>query len=316
MDPHLVRAVERALSRRQRLLDSTNALRLINGQGDGLPGITLDRFHRHFLIQTYSSRPAIDPDLLAAYVTAHFPADFIILKDRTLQAGQCAQHARVLFAETGSTTEVTEHGLRFLVDLHDAVNPGLFLDMRANRLRLAQMAKGRKVLNTFAYTCSFGAYAYQHGASAVVNVDISRKYLDWGKKNYALNGLPVKEEEFVTAESAGYLRGAAKWRNPFDLIILDPPSFSRHQGRTFTVKTQLPRLISASLRVLNPGGTLFVSANHSEISPAHLERWLRQAALSTSRDLERTEPLGQGRDFPGSGTMKASHLAAVMSDWV
>lgn len=315
MDPHLVRAVEQAFFRRQRLLEVTNAMRLINGQGDGLPGIALDRFHRHFLIQTYSCRPAVDPSLLAETIQSHFPADFIILKNRTLPADQCAKLTKVHLAKTGSQTEVLEHGLRFSVDLNDAVNPGLFLDMRSNRLRVAQRAKGRKVLNTFAYTCAFGAYAYYLGACTVVNVDISRKYLDWGKKNYALNGLPVKAEEFVTADCAAYLRGAAKWKNTFDVIILDPPSFARHRGHVFTVKTQLPRLISASLRVLNPGGTLFVSANHSEISPAHLERWLRQAALSTSRDLERTEPLGQGRDFPGFGTMKASHLAAVMSDW-
>ena len=315
MDPHLVRAVEQAFSRRQRLLEVTNAMRLINGQGDGLPGITLDRFHRHFLIQTYSRRPAVDPSLLAETIQSHFPADFIILKNRTLPADQCAKLTKVHLAKTGSQTEVLEHGLRFSVDLNDAVNPGLFLDMRSNRLRVAQRAKGRKVLNTFAYTCAFGAYAYYLGACTVVNVDISRKYLDWGKKNYALNGLPVMAEKFVTADCAAYLRGAAKWKNTFDVIILDPPSFARHRGRAFIVKTQLPSLIAASLQILNPGGIIFVSANHSEISSELLGRWVRTAGNSAGRQLKRMARHGQDMDFPGSGAVKESHLAAAMCEW-
>jgi 23S rRNA (cytosine1962-C5)-methyltransferase len=315
MKTKLAKTIEKAFGRRLPLLAATNALRLINGKGDGLPGITLDRFDRHFLIQTYSSHPAVEPALLAEYIQSHLPADFIILKNRTLPAADCARQAQVLLANTGSNTEVLENGLRFAVDLHDTVNPGLFLDMRANRLRLATLAKNRKVLNTFAYTCAFGAFACQGGASQVVNVDISRKYLEWGKRNYALNGLPVRPEEFVTANCAAFLKGASKWRNTFDLIILDPPSFSRHQGRTFTVKTQLPDLIAASLNILNPRGTLLVSTNHSEISPAQLERWVRQASKSLGWEPRRIELQGQDLDFPGSGTMKESHLAAVIADF-
>lgn len=313
MDPQWVKTIEQAVSRRRSLLASTNALRLINGQGDGLPGMVLDRFDRHFLIQLYNRRPAFDPSLLAEYIQARFSADYIILKNRTLPAAACAKQARVLLAKTGSQTEVVENGLRFAVDLHDAVNPGLFLDMRANRARIAGQVKNRKVLNAFAYTCSFGAYACHAGAREVVNLDISRKCLDWGKRNYALNGLPVKEEEFIAVDCAAYLRGAAKWKNTFDVIILDPPSFSRHAGRTFTVKTHLPGLIAAGLQVLNPGGTFFVSTNHSEISAQQLQRWARQAAKSAGREPKRIETLGQDLDFPGSGAMKESHLAAILA---
>ncbi|MEW6515585.1 MAG: class I SAM-dependent rRNA methyltransferase [candidate division FCPU426 bacterium] len=315
MDPQRAALVEKAIARRALLAADTNALRLVNGQGDGLPGITLDRFDRHFLIQTYSARPALSPSLLAEYVRSRFPAAYIISKNRTLPAAECIARAEVWLEEAGPQTEITEHGLHFRVDLRDAVNPGLFLDMRANRLRVAKRAKGRRILNAFAYTCAFGVHACSRGASQVVNVDISRKVLAWGEQNYRLNQLPVKDGEFVAADCGLYLRGAAKRSNCFDLVILDPPSFARHQGRVFTVKTGLPRLIKAGLEVLNQNGTLFVSTNHSEVDDKLLGRWLRNAGLAAGRHLRRMQTWGQDSDFPGTGAMKESHLAAAMADW-
>jgi 23S rRNA (cytosine1962-C5)-methyltransferase len=168
------------------------------------------------------------------------------------------------------------------------------------------------VLNGFAYTCSFGVYARSFGASRVVNVDVSQKYLDRGIQNYALNELPSLQDEFVKSDVEKYLSIAVKKKNLFDVIILDPPSFSRYESEVFTVKKALPKLIDSSLQILKSRGHLFVSTNFSEISTGLLGRWIQGSSEILQRPIKKIIPLGQDKDFPGSETMRESHLAALL----
>ena len=112
------------------------------------------------------------------------------------------------------------------------------------------------------------------GAREVINTDISRKILERGKNNYQLNALSAAAGEFIKADSVAFLQRAFKKGNGFDVIILDPPSFARHEGKVFQVKRDLPKLIALAVAVLNPGGSLLVTTNYSEISHADLERIL------------------------------------------
>ena len=208
-------------------------------------------------------------------------------------------------------TIIEEHGTQFAVNLNDGLNCGLFLDMRKNRWLLREACRDRKVLNCFAYTCSFGVHARTGGAREVINTDISRKILERGRANYEINALSTANGEFIKADSVAFLQRAFKKGNTFDVIILDPPSFARHEGRVFQVKKDLPKLIALAVAVLNPGGNLLVTTNYSEISHADLERILARGL--NGRRVTRIQRIGQDEDFRGTNSFKESYLAGL---WV
>ncbi|OGX41097.1 MAG: hypothetical protein A3G91_05480 [Omnitrophica WOR_2 bacterium RIFCSPLOWO2_12_FULL_50_9] len=314
MDNKTMDLLEAALCKRQPLESHTNALRLVNGLGDGLKGLILERYGRHFAAQIFHKRWFAEKEALTDFVRSRCNGRYLIMKDRTesVSSRPEAVKASVWIEEDVSRTVVRENGLKFGVDLNDTLNSGLFLDMRRNRQIVAGLARGRRVLNCFAYTCSFGVYCRAAGAESVVNVDISAKSLSRGRSNYELNRLVPSRNEFIRADAAQYLKRALAKDNRFDLIILDPPSFARHEGRTFSVKKDLAPLIGTAMNVLNPGGFLFVATNLSAVSHDSLEAMVRAAAQG--RRIKRVQRLGPDEDFVTEGVTPESYLAALLAE--
>lgn len=178
---------------------------------------------------------------------------------------------------------VREGGHRFLVNLSDYLDTGLFLDHRETRALVGRLARGRRVLNLFAYTGSFSVYAAAGGAQSTVTMDLSATYLEWAGRNFALNGMDPRQHVRVRAEALSYLRAprtVPAAAGPFDLIVLDPPTFSnsKKMAGTLDVLRDHPLLIADSLRLLAPGGALLFSCNHhrftlraDEIPGAHFQ---------------------------------------------
>jgi 23S rRNA (cytosine1962-C5)-methyltransferase len=296
-----------AIAKRAPLRKCTTAMRLVNSAGDGLAGLILDQYNGHFSAQLMDPSWTTRVDGLAEFLQTQYQPDFFIIKDRSTSAGPTsgAFTAKIMIGKNSQTT-VQEYAATFTVDLNDGLNTGLFLDMRANRQKVCRFAAAKKVLNCFAYTCSFGVQARLGQARSVVNVDISKKALDIGRKNYCLNGLPVPTEEFVRADVRQYLQRALKIKNHFDLIIIDPPSFAR-AGDIFQVKKELPALVAAAMAVLNPGGALLVSTNYSALTAKELKSMVGSCA----KRIKQVSVLGQDVDFPGTNTFKESYLAAI-----
>lgn len=158
---------------------------------------------------------------------------------------------------------VTENNLKFLVNLSDYHDTGLFLDHRQTRARLASEAAGKAVLNLFCYTGSFTVYASAAGAASTVSVDLSSRYLDWAERNLQLNGLENLDNTLVEDDVNAWIRDAAGASQRFDLIICDPPTFSNSKSTAgiFDVERDHERLINGCLALLNPGGKLYFSTN-------------------------------------------------------
>ncbi len=153
------------------------------------------------------------------------------------------------------------------------MSAGLFLDQRLNRLKVHNMSQGKSVLNLFAYTCGFSLAAAKGKASKVVSVDTSQNYLDWGQENFKLNQCQG-DFQFIKQDSMLYLRGAIKRKTLFDLIIIDPPSFSRGNKNTkpFKIDKDLPELIQNAIACLNPKGQILVCTNFEKWSPEIFEK--------------------------------------------
>jgi 23S rRNA (cytosine1962-C5)-methyltransferase len=158
------------------------------------------------------------------------------------------------------TVVVEEQGLKFKVDLAGYLDTGLFLDHRRTRALVRDEARGRRFLNLFAYTGSFTVYAAAGGARATTSVDLSGTYLDWAEENLALNGLQSPRHRFIRADVLEWVEGCEE---KFDLVVLDPPSFStsRRMARRFDVQKDHPRLVRDVRRLLSPGGVLYFSTN-------------------------------------------------------
>ncbi|MCJ8277875.1 MAG: class I SAM-dependent methyltransferase [Bdellovibrionales bacterium] len=168
--------------------------------------------------------------------------------------------------------EFAENGVKFLGSMERGHNFGLFLDQRVRRQWVRDHSKDKEVLNLFSFTCGFSSYAALGGAQRVVSVDTSKKYLNWGRENFELNGLKSSDYEFRAMDSIEYLSYAKKKSQSFDIIICDPPSFSRHKKKkaTFKIERDGDHLIQACSAVLKPGGTLLFSTNFETRS---YEKW-------------------------------------------
>jgi 23S rRNA (cytosine1962-C5)-methyltransferase len=188
-----------------------------------------------------------------------------------------------LWGPSVEQVEVVENGVRYAVRPLAGLSVGLFLDMREVRAWLREVAAGRRVLNLFAYTCAFGVCAMLGGATRVLNLDLSKTYLDWGKLNYQLNSLAVDDHDFVFGDAVDWLARFARRDTRFDVVIVDPPSFSTGPSGAFSVERDYARLAEAAARVVAPGGMLLSATNHAGLSDQQFERRLGAGLAAAGR---------------------------------
>lgn len=190
----------------------------------------------------------------------------------------------------------TEWYLKFLIDFATGYSPGLFLDQRENRRYVRHIAP-RRLLNCFAYTCSFSVYAACSGASTL-NIDLSKKYLSRGRENFALNNLSTIDHRFISDDVRSVLPRLARRGEKFDAIILDPPTFSRSpEGKTFQVEHDFESLLISALAVAKRDAHVLVSTNCSALGERALEVMARYCLKQTRRAATFHRPLPLP-DFP------------------
>lgn len=231
--------------------------------------LTVDRYGEQLYVALYERRgSAADEDAAdrkLAYrdvitETLGVPRDRVFFKLRRQQRGS-EQYEKLSIAKREFT--VVENGLGFIVNLTDYLDTGLFLDHRQTRLLVAEAAAGKRVLNLFAYTGSFSTYAAAGGARRVDTLDLSNTYLNWGRRNMQINGINDREHGWLKTDCLEWLRGPAEGE-PYDLIVLDPPTFSNSKAMRDVLDTQrdYPFLLERCLARLAPGGTIYFSTNY------------------------------------------------------
>lgn len=227
--------------------------------------LAIDLYRDWVHVQEYAAPRSIDPekaqtrllDALAAIpVALGIPSERVVIKRRERQAGT-RQYERQ--AAQGQFMEVTEGGVRLLVNLTDYLDTGLFLDHRPMRLRIQQEAAGKRFLNLFCYTATATVHAAKGGARSTTSVDLSKTYLDWARRNLALNGFSERHR----LEQGDVMHWLAEDRGEYELIFIDPPTFSnskRMEG-VFDVQRDHVQLLDLAMARLAAGGTLYFSNN-------------------------------------------------------
>jgi 23S rRNA (guanine2069-N7)-methyltransferase / 23S rRNA (guanine2445-N2)-methyltransferase len=209
----------------------------------------------------------------------------VVLKQRMRQRGT-KQYEK--FAQRGEFMEVREADARFLVNLTDYLDTGLFLDHRPVRIKINELANGKRFLNLFCYTASASVHAALGGAKTTTSVDMSQTYLDWARRNLALNGLSEARNHLIQADCRRWL---TECKQQFDLILLDPPTFSnskRMGDDTLDIQRDHADLIHQAVRILTPGGLLIFSNNKRrfQLDPALSEIFAVEDVSRWSRDMD------------------------------
>ncbi|HEY3060727.1 MAG TPA: class I SAM-dependent methyltransferase [Chloroflexota bacterium] len=246
----------------------------MHGAADGAPGLYVDRY-ADLLVVHADSEPVLD-----TWRHALPAGGAAIAKIHARQANRTHPVELRLWGHPPDELTVTERGAHYLIRPQVGLNVGLFLDMREVRSWLRQHSAGRTVLNLFAYTCAFGVVASLGGARRVLNLDLAKGYLEWGKANYAANGLATDDHDFVYGDALDWLQRFVRRHEHFDVVVVDPPSFSTSG---FSVERDYARLVSAAARVTSPGGMLLAATNHASTTDNRFEAWLRSGLDSAGR---------------------------------
>ncbi len=277
----------------------TNALRLIDGAGDGMPGIYLEAFADHWLLSTAQATP---PPAFLSWLRAQ-PRS-IYHKQLSQQQKDSPQHFSG--PPLPETFLAQEHAMLCEISFHSGYSQGIFLDQRDNRQRVRQAVLAAKntapitILNTFAYTGAFSVAAALAGATTTT-LDLSQPYLDWAKRNFLHNQLDPNQHHFCKGDTFHWLRRFQKQGRKFHGIILDPPTFSRDEkGKVFRVEKNFGELAQLAHTCLEQGGWMLCCTNCHQLSHREFEAQLR-AALPRSITLRHG---GMPADFTESPYLK------------
>lgn len=285
---------------------TTNCYRLINAEGDGLPGLIIDWYNGVAVLQTQSLGMYEQRHSLARALQQIYGLELKAVYDKSATSKHSALTDEYLIGEA-ATGEVLEYGHRFQVDWETGQKTGFFLDQREHRALLAQYAKGQKVLNTFCYSGGFSIYALQAGAKLVHSVDSSDKAIAWTKNNLALNSLASDDsavEHHSTANHQVFTEDVfAFLKNcdaDYDVIVLDPPAFAKSLSARHQAVMAYKRLNQLAINKLRSGGVLFTFSCSQVVIPEYFNGAVMAAAIETGRSIRILEHLTQPADHPVS----------------
>lgn len=281
--------------------DGLDGYRLIAGESDGLPGITIDRFQNFLVLQLLSAgaeyqRPALLSALQHCYpeCSIYDRSDVAVRKKDGLPLAQ----GPVFGDLPPDLLPITEHGMKLLVDIQQGHKTGFYLDQRDSRLAARNYSAGRRVLNCFSYTGAFAVSALMGGCAQVISVDTSQAALDIAKQNVELNKLDLNKAEFVRDDVFQLLRNYRTQGEKFDLIIMDPPKFVENKNQLASACRGYKDINMLALQLLNPGGIL-LSFSCSGLMPTDLfQKILADAAVDAGRDVQFIEQFRQAADHP------------------
>ncbi|MBD2099790.1 class I SAM-dependent rRNA methyltransferase [Leptolyngbya sp. FACHB-261] len=295
------------------------AYRWLFGEGDGLPGLTVDLYGQFAVIQTYMEGATALQDWLidALKATTSLQGIYLRTQHRNRESidnkpepktghkpepkteNQAESKVELLWGKPAPTDLVViEHGLNFQVNLQAGQKTGLFLDHRENRRFIEGLSQDRDVLNCFAYTGAFSLYALRGKARQVTSVDIGKGLAEAASTNIALNQLDSQRHTFVTQDCFNLLNSYVEQGRRFDLLILDPPSFAKSKQNRHAAQRAYTKLNALALRCVAPGGLLATASCTSQISTEAFKEAIAAAGASAGRRFQIIHEAGQPVDHP------------------
>ena len=268
-DQEVINRLRRAIENKKHLLTTENkCLRVINGEGDELPGMVADYYDRVLVLK-------LDGAAAEAFWNKEAVADYFM--EQTILPVECVYFKRknreeekglILKGEWENLNDVEflEHGVKFRTNIVDAAKTGFFLDQRENRNFIRSVAKDKTLLNLFGYTGGFSVYAGLGGASQVTTVDIAPHAIKASELNWQINLLSPEKHEAICADAFAWVLEAQEQKKLWDIVITDPPSFAPNQKAVDSAKDAYTKVFADSLRLVKDGGFFAASSCSGHIS--------------------------------------------------
>jgi 23S rRNA (cytosine1962-C5)-methyltransferase len=302
-------------ARRNRLAETTNAWRVVHGEGDGCPSLICDRYDRWLVIQLMSAGvEAFRSEIVDSLIEVTGADGILARNDVPLRSKEgLARETVVLHGDVPREIEVNEDGVRYLAAPWTGQKTGAFLDQRENRRLAGEIAHGR-ALDAFSYHGSFALHLARK-AESVTALDSSAQALERAKENATLNGLA--NIEFVEANAFDFLRDQERARQTFDTIVLDPPAFAKTRASLPGALRGYKEINLRAMRLLEPGGMLFTASCSFHLSRSLFLEMLEAAAADSGRQIAIRQITGQPLDhpeiltIPESGYIKGALLEAM-----
>jgi len=310
----------RAAAERRHELWTRDAFRLVNGEGDDLPGVELDRYGDWLVLGLASDEALAREAELVAAAAALEPRG-VYVKRRPKQASTVADAEKKGLAsrlpswgEPAEGLVVDEDGAKLRVELGGSLSTGVFLDQRETRAAVRAESAGARVLNLFCYAGAFTIAAARGGALATTSVDVSAAALDRARENLALNDLDPAAHALVKEDVRAWLALARHRATRWDVLVLDPPSFASTKGADLRAPRDYAELVAGCARVAAGGARIFCVQNHAGTSRAALRDRVREGAALAGRAIERLRDLPEPADFPSAGARsgRAKVVVAVL----
>jgi 23S rRNA (cytosine1962-C5)-methyltransferase len=278
----------------------TNVYRLVNGEGDGMPGFIVDYYNGIVVMQMHSVGMYLLREKLAEVIKALYGDKLLSIYDKSegtipVKAGLGVKNMFIYGDQ--SVTEIIENGCHFSIDVISGQKTGFFIDQRENRELLAKYVKGKDVLNMFCYTGGFSVYALLGGAASVDSVDSSAQAVELTKQNVSLNPESTGKHQTFTEDAFSFLNDIA---DKYDVIILDPPAFAKHTDAIENALMAYKRLNAKAIEQIRPGGIIFTFSCSQVVNRDNFRRSVFVAAANTGRNVRVLHQLVQPPDHPVS----------------
>ena len=278
-----------------------NSCRLVHAESDGLPGLIVDQYGNHLVVQFLTA--AIEPwrDViiqslakLTGVRNIYERSDVDVRKLEGLE-----EWVGVLLGEEPpKRIEIIENSLKFLVDIQGGQKTGFYLDQRNNRAAMSDFAEGKSILNCFSFTGGFTVYGLRSGADSVLSIDSSQDANDLALENIRLNGLDEGKARFITGDVFKELRALRDSSQSFDLIVLDPPKFAATASQADKAARGYKDINLLAFKLLKPGGTLFTFSCSGGVSRELFRKIVADAAVDAGVNAAIIRQLSQGPDHP------------------
>lgn len=281
--------------------DGLDSYRLIAGESDGLPGVTIDRFGHFLVLQLLSAGAEYQRAALISALQTCYPdcaiydrSDVAVRK----KEGMALTQGPVTGELPPALLPIEEHGMKLLVDIQGGHKTGYYLDQRDSRLATRRYVENQRVLNCFSYTGGFAVSALMGGCRQVVSVDTSQDALDIARQNVELNQLDLSKAEFVRDDVFKLLRAYREHGEKFDVIIMDPPKFVENKSQLMGACRGYKDINMLAIQLLNPGGILLTFSCSGLMASDLFQKIIADAAIDAGRDVQFIEQFRQAADHP------------------
>ncbi|KJS01619.1 MAG: SAM-dependent methyltransferase [Peptococcaceae bacterium BRH_c4a] len=293
------RRIKSAWEYRQKVVKDTNAFRVVFAEADFLPALVVDKFGDYLVMQTLALGIDIHKDTIAEVLNSLIrPAGIYERNDVSVrQLEGLPLKTGFIGDEFNTMVEIKENGRIFEVDLAGGQKTGYFLDQRENRMALESLCKGARVLDCFCHTGTFSVYAAGYGASEVLGIDISGAALEVAGRNAAKNGVE-NICSFREGNSFDQLRAMERAKEKFDLVILDPPAFTKSKKALEGAARGYKEINLRAFKMIRPGGFLLTCSCSYHMSEDLFMEVINQAAMDAGRMARVVEVRRQARDHP------------------